>query len=67
MESFPLGWYTLPDGREVYGMNEFEIRAAARDAMRKQLAADQVLERRLASLRQDHDAPKPGPIQKTLF
>lgn len=42
-------------------LTDFEIRALSRDAMRRQLQADQVLERKLESMRRTH---QPSPVQQ---
>lgn len=50
-ENFPLGWYVLLDGRRVYGHNDLELRAMARESWRVQRLADLALEVRLDALR----------------
>lgn len=50
-ENFPLGWYVLLDGRRVYGHNDLELRAMARESWRVQRLADFALEVRLDALR----------------
>lgn len=60
-EGLPVGWYTLPDGRRFYGMNDFELRAASREAWRLQQIADVRLAIRLDAQRpQQPEAPRPG-------
>lgn len=46
----PLGPYTLPDGREFYGMDELELRCFCREAARLQRIADLSLELKLLAL-----------------
>lgn len=62
----PLGHYTLPDGREVYGMNAFELSAFIRDANRKQYLADVHLARELDRNRKSVPQP-PGRVQLEIF
>lgn len=50
-DQLPVGWYELEDGRQVYGMTDFEVRAAARDGWRRQQAADLLLAQKLAAAR----------------
>lgn len=56
IEALPVGWYELPDGRRFYGMNDFELRAAARDAWRLQQIADARLALRLDAQRPQQSA-----------
>lgn len=56
-EFLPVGPYTLPDGREFVGLSDFEVRALARDAWRRQQIADGLLAQRLAAL------PRPAPVK----
>lgn len=72
---FPVGAYKLPDGREVVGLDEREVRARAASAWRRQAVADDRLERRLASspgrpppvlARAPQSRPVAPPVQLTL-
>lgn len=45
--NLPVGWYKLPDGREFYGMNEFELQSFVREGWRLQRIADVRLALRL--------------------
>lgn len=56
-ELLPVGQYLLDDGRAVVGLDEFQLRAAAREGWRLQAVADARLEFRLHSQRRNHAAP----------
>lgn len=53
----PVGAYALDDGRKVRGMNEFELKASARQAWGDQARANESLERRLAIFRLKANPP----------
>ena len=60
----PVGRYTLPDGREVVGLSDFELRAVARDGWRRQAMADAALEAKLKRLRSElgGSSSVPAPV-----
>lgn len=61
----PVGWYTLADGRKFYGMNEFELKAAAREGWRLQQIADFSLSLRLQAFCPTASHP-PAPAKPVL-
>lgn len=56
----PVGHYSL-DGRQYYGMNEFEIRAAAREAWLGQQRKDIRLAMKLDAIRRSSPSDRPVP------
>jgi hypothetical protein len=56
-DGLPVGDYALADGRRFVGMDDFQLRAAAREAWRRQQIADAHLARRLAA------SPRPVPVR----
>lgn len=63
-EAFPVGQYSLEDGRIVVGLDEFQLRASARESWRRQAVADERLALRLAAQRRTHAAP--GTVAGTV-
>lgn len=61
-----VGWYEMPDGRLVHGMNELELKAFARESWRLQRLADIRLELVLEAQRPAAVAP-PSSLQNRLF
>jgi hypothetical protein len=55
-EKLPVGRYTLPDGREVVGLDEFEVRRMARESWRLQGIADVRLALKLEAM------PRPAAV-----
>lgn len=63
---FLLGWYEMPDGRLVYGMNDLEILAFSRESWRLQHIADAALAVRLEAMR-PAVVVTPSTLQNRLF
>lgn len=64
----PVGPYTLADGRQFVGMNEFELRAFCREGWRQQQVADIRLAYRLEAMRTHVVQVGPGagkPVPRT--
>lgn len=49
--------YTTPDGRTFVVLDDFELRASARDAWRRQQVADLILDQKLSAM------PRPAPVR----
>jgi hypothetical protein len=61
----PVGAYHLGDGRQFVGLDDFQLRAMARDGWRRQQIADAALFRKLDAARSARAARPAPPLEFT--